>query len=262
MSGKYGLFDSHAHIDDERFDLDREELLKSLPDFGIARLVNIASDRASSLQSIQLAERYDYIYASVGIHPQNAVDMRDDDIDLFADCIRNNKRVVALGEIGLDYHYDKPTRDIQRDCFVKQMQLARELGIPVVLHIRDAYEDALEIMKYFGKMPANGVVHCFSGSVEFASEVLKLGYFIGIGGVLTFKNAKKLVSVAQEVDTDSIVIETDCPYMAPTPFRGQRNDPSKVFYVAEKLAQIKQTETDIIIESTYKNANRLYKISD
>lgn len=262
MSGDYGLFDSHVHIDDEQFDLDREELLKVLPDFGIARLVNIAYDRASSLQSLKLAEQYNYVYASVGIHPQNAADMKDDDIDFFAECIKNSKKVVALGEIGLDYHYDEPSRDIQRDCFVKQMQFARDFAMPVVLHIRDAYEDALDIMKYFGKMPSSGVVHCFSGSVEFAREVLKLGYFIGIGGVLTFKNAKKLVSVAQEVDIDNIVIETDCPYMAPTPFRGQRNDPSKVFYVAEKLAQIKETETDIIIERTYKNANRLYRISD
>lgn len=259
---KYGLFDSHAHIDDSDFDSDREELLKALPDFGIARLVNIGSDIESSLKSIELSEKYDYIYAAAGVHPQNAIEFNDADVDLLDTLVRNNKKVVAIGEIGLDYHYEDTVKEAQKRCFNAQMQLAKDLNIPVVLHIRDAYEDALDIMRYFGKMPARGVVHCFSGSVEFAKEVLKLGYYVGIGGVLTFKNAKKLVNVAQEVDIDNIVLETDCPYMAPTPFRGQRNDPSKVLHVAEKLAQIKNTTTDIIIEKTYHNANRLYRISD
>lgn len=262
MGMEYGLFDSHAHIDDSDFDSDREELLKVLPDFGIARLVNIGSDVESSLKSIELSAKYDYIYAAVGIHPQNAINFKNEDIDLLSKLIKNNKKVVAIGEIGLDYHYEDTSKEIQKQCFNAQMQLAKDLNVPVVLHIRDAYEDALDIMKYFGKLRNNGVVHCFSGSVEFAREVLKLGYYIGIGGVLTFKNAKKLINVANEVDIDHIVLETDCPYMAPTPFRGQRNDPSKVFYVAEKLAQIKNTATDIIIDKTYHNANLLYGISD
>lgn len=259
---KYGLFDSHAHIDDSDFDSDREELLKALPDFGIAKLVNIGSDTESSLKSIELSAQYDYIYAAVGIHPQNAADFKSTDIDLLRNLADNSKKVVALGEIGLDYHYDDPLKEVQKQCFNAQMQLAKDLNLPVVLHIRDAYEDALDVMKYFGRMQARGVVHCFSGSVEFAEEVLKLGYYIGIGGVLTFKNAKKLINVANKVDIDNIVLETDCPYMAPTPFRGQRNDPSKVFYVAEKLAQIKNTTTDIIIDKTYHNANLLYGIPD
>lgn len=262
MSMEYGLFDSHAHIDDSDFDSDREELLKVLPDFGIARLVNIGSDVESSLKSVELSAKYDYIYAAVGIHPQNSADFKISDIDLLKNLIDNNKKVVAIGEIGLDYHYDDPSKEAQKQCFNAQMQLAKDLDVPVVLHIRDAYEDALEIMKYFGNLHKRGVVHCFSGSVEFAREVLKLGYYIGIGGVLTFKNAKKLINVANEVDIDNIVLETDCPYMAPTPFRGQRNDPSKVFYVAEKLAQIKNTTTDIIIEKTYHNANNLYGIAE
>lgn len=259
---KYGLFDSHTHIDDSDFDTDREELLKVLPDFGIARLVNIGSDTESSLKSVELSAKYDYIYAAVGIHPQNAADFKNTDIDLLKNLTDNNKKVVAIGEIGLDYHYENSVKDAQKRCFNAQMQLAKDLNVPVVLHIRDAYEDALDVMRYFGQMPARGVVHCFSGSIEFAKEVLKLGYYVGIGGVLTFKNAKKLVNVAQEVDIDNIVLETDCPYMAPTPFRGQRNDPSKVLYVAEKLAQIKNMTTDIIIEKTYHNANQLYGISD
>ena len=258
----YGLFDTHVHLDDERYDTDREELIAALPSLGVARAVNIGANMETSYNSVELSNKYDFIYASVGVHPHDSIEMRDEDMDTLTALCRDNKKVVAIGEIGLDYHYDNSPRDVQRKRFSDQMALARELEMPVVLHIREAYEDALEILKFYGKMPANGVVHCFSGSLEFAREVLKLGYKIGIGGVLTFSNAKKLVGVAREVDIKDILIETDCPYMAPTPFRGQRNDPAKVWHVADKLSDIKEISVDEIIRITYQNGNEFYRISD
>ena len=258
----YGIFDSHVHLDDERYNDDREELIQALPGLGVKRVVNIGADMKTSENTVDLANKYDYIFGAVGVHPHDSIEMLDEDIDTLAKMYNDNKKIVAIGEIGLDYYYDSSPRDVQRKRFSDQMALAKDLSAPVVLHIRDAYEDALEIMKFYGKMPKNGVVHCFSGSVEFAREVLKLGYKVGIGGVLTFSNAKKLVSVAQEVSMDDILIETDCPYMAPTPFRGQRNDPSKVLYVARKLSELKGISEDEVIKITWNNANSFFGISD
>ncbi len=257
---KYGIFDTHAHLDDERYDQDREELIAALPVLGVTKVVNIGADMLSSKNSVDLCEKYDYIYASVGVHPHVAKDMTDGDFDILSAYCKNHRKVVAIGEIGLDYHYDNSPRDVQKDIFSRQMAFARDLDFPVILHIREAYEDALEIMKFYGKMPKNGVVHCFGGSVEFAKEVLKLGYMIGIGGVLTFSNAKKLVEVAKNTDIADILLETDCPYMAPTPFRGQRNDPAKISFVAEKLSEIKGIPVDDIIDITHQNACKFYGI--
>lgn len=258
----YGIFDSHVHLDDERFDDDREELIQALPGLGVKRVVNIGANMQTSENTVNLANKYDYIYGAVGVHPHDSSQMCDEDIDTLAKMYNDNKKIVAIGEIGLDYYYDSSPRDVQKKRFYDQMALARDLSAPVVLHIRDAYEDALETLKFFGKMPKNGVVHCFSGSVEFAREVLKLGYKIGVGGVLTFSNAKKLVGVVQEVSMDDILIETDCPYMAPTPFRGQRNDPSKVLYVARKLSGLKGISEDEVIKITWNNANSFFGILD
>ena len=258
----YGIFDSHVHLDDEKFDADREELIEALPSLGVTRMVNVGADMKSSLNSVELANKYDFIYAAVGVHPHDCENMSDKDIETLESYVKNNKKTVAIGEIGLDYYYDNSPRDIQQKMFRLQMELARNIDIPVILHIRDAYEDALNILKYFGKMPANGVVHCFGGSVEFAHEVLRLGYRIGVGGVITFSNAKKLVAVTSDVSLDDILLETDCPYMTPTPHRSERNNPSYLSFVAQKIAQIKQISAETVINTTYNNANSLFRITD
>lgn len=257
-----GIFDSHVHLDDEQFDNDREELISALPSLGVTKAVNVGADMNSSAASVALADKYDFIYAAVGVHPHDCASVTCSDIEILNAYVKNNKKTVAIGEIGLDYHYDDTLRDVQQRVFRMQMELARNTDMPVILHIRDAFEDALGIMKYFGKMPANGVVHCFGGSVEFAHEVLALGYKIGIGGVVTFSNAKKLVSVTEAVSLDDILLETDCPYMAPTPYRGKRNDPSYAVLSAQKIAQIKNISVDEVIRTTHHNANRLFGIAE
>ena len=259
---KYGIFDSHVHLDDEKFANDREELIEALPSLGVTRMVNIGADMVSSKNSLELANKYDYIYAAVGVHPHETKDMTEDDIKTLGSYIETDKKTVAVGEIGLDYHYDNSARDVQQMWFKRQMELAKDTGMPVILHIRDAWDDAMQILKYFGKMPANGVVHCFSGSVETAREVLKLGYKLGIGGVVTFTNAKKLVEVTAEIPLDEILLETDCPYMAPVPHRGERNNPAYALLAAQKIAQIKNITTETVIKTTYDNANSFFGISE
>lgn len=182
---------------------------------GISKVTNVGSSMATSLKSIQLAEKYDFIYAAVGVHPYDIVDMTNNDVEVLYNYTQQHKKVVAIGEIGLDYHYDNISRENQKKWFIKQMELAKNINLPVILHLRDAFEDSFDIIKYFGQMPKGGVVHCFSGSTEFAKEVIKLGYKIGVGGVVTFNNAKKLVNVVSDISLDDILIETDCPYMAP-----------------------------------------------
>ncbi len=258
----FELFDTHVHLDDERFDEDREELIAALPSLGVTRCVNIGANLESTKNSVALAEKYDFIYAAVGTHPHDSREMTENDIEFYSQLAQNHKKVVAIGEIGLDYHYDNSPHNVQQYWFKRQMELAKELSLPVVLHIRDAYEDSLEILKFFGKMPKNGVVHCFSGSPEFAKEVLKLGYKIGIGGVITFSNAKKLVNVCREISLDDILIETDCPYMAPTPHRGERNNPAYTEFVAHKIAEIKSVSAEKIARSTYENAMHFFAIND
>ncbi len=257
---EYGLFDTHVHLDDEKFDNDREELIKALPSLGIAKVTNVGADIATSVNSVELSEKYNYIYASVGVHPSETADLAEKDIMFLESLAKEHKKVVAIGEIGLDYHWDDVPRDIQKKWFSRQMELARELSLPVILHLRDAYEDALEIMNYFGKMPENGVVHCFSGSPEFAECTRKLGYKIGVGGVLTFSNAKKLVNVVKNADISEILLETDCPYMAPVPHRGERNNPSLTKFVAEKISELKGIPVDNVIKATYLNAMEFYGI--
>lgn len=255
-----GIFDTHAHLDDERFDNDREELIQSLPLLGISRVVNVGADMKTSQNSVILANKYEHIYAAVGVHPHDSKNMTDGDLNILSSYAQNNKKVVAIGEIGLDYHYDNSPNDVQKKRFCDQMSLAIDLRLPVILHLRDAYEDSLEIMKYFGKLHKGGVVHCFGGSLEFANEVLKLGYKIGVGGVVTFSNAKKLVKVVSQVSLDNILTETDCPYMAPTPHRGERNEPSYTKLVVQKIAEIKGLNVDFVIKATYSNANAFFGI--
>ncbi len=250
------IFDSHAHYDDERFNSDRNELLEKLFENGVTGIVNCGSDLKSSITSLNLATKFPNIYAAVGVHPHEAESVGKNDLLLIADML-NDKKSVAVGEIGLDYHYDFSPRDIQKEVFEKQLQLAKETDMPVIIHDREAHEDTMELLK---KYRPKGVVHCFSGSAEMAKEVVKLGMYIGLGGAVTFKNAKKPVSVAAVVPEDKLLIETDCPYMAPVPHRGERNDSSLIPYVAEVIASIRGITAQQVLDITSKNAKELFNI--
>ena len=251
------LFDTHAHMDDTAFDGDRAELLSALPERGIRLLMNPGCSAASSRNAIALAEQYDYIYAAVGSHPDVADEVDDALIAQYREFCKHPK-VKAIGEIGLDYHYEDIPRDIQQRAFRMQMALAAELDLPVIVHEREAHEDGLRIVDEFPTV--KGVFHCYSGSAEMARELVKRGWYIGFTGVLTFKNARKAIEVAQSIPLERIVIETDCPYMAPVPFRGKRNDPGLLCHMADKLAQLRGISPEESARVTLENGRRLYRI--
>ncbi len=250
------IFDSHAHYDDKAFKEDRNELLSSLCDKGVVGIVNCGSDIKSSEISVRLSENFDFIYAAAGIHPHEAEDVNSDDFDKLGKLLQHNK-CVAVGEIGLDYHYDFSPRDIQKQIFEKQLQIAIETNTPVIIHDREAHQDVLDLVK---KYRPKGIIHCFSGSVELAEIYVKTGMYIGLGGAVTFKNAKKPVEVAKFVPQDKLLVETDCPYMTPVPFRGQRNDSSYIEYVILKLAEIRNKTPDFIANKTFENAKNIFNL--
>ena len=252
------LFDTHAHMDADSFDLDRHEILASLPGQGVGLLMNPGCSFDSSLDAIALAESYDFVYAAVGSHPDVADEVDDALIEKYRALCLNHPKVKAIGEIGLDYHYEDIPRDIQQRAFRLQMVLAQELGLPVIVHEREAHEDGLRIVDEFPGV--TGVFHCYSGSLEMAKELIKRGWYIGFTGVLTFKNARKAIEVAANIPIDRIVIETDCPYMAPDPFRGKRNDPGKVYRMAQKLAELRGISEEEAQRITTENGKRLYRI--
>ena len=238
MESVYKIFDSHSHYDDDSYNDDREEVFNDLKKNGVIGVINCASSYKSISITNELTKANDFIYGALGIHPENADELTDERLLEIKDFITSNNKIVAVGEIGLDYYWEEnPSREVQKEAFRKQMKLAKELKLPVVIHDRDAHADTLEIMKEFPGVI--GTVHCFSGSVEFAKECLKLGYYIGITGVVTFKNAKKLVNVVKEVPLERLLVETDCPYMSPEPNRGKRNQSSYIKYIIEKIAEIK-----------------------
>ena len=260
MNNKYKIFDSHSHYDDEAFDDDRENVLKELHDNGVINIMNGASSYDSIDKVCNIVNNHQFIYGALGIHPENADEYNDAVLKEIKEKIINNKKIVAVGEIGLDYYWDEnPERETQKEVFRKHMQLAEELNLPVIIHSREAHADTLEIMKEYPKV--NGVVHCFSGSVEIAKECIKLGYYIGITGVVTFKNAKKVVEVVKEVPIDKLLVETDCPYMAPEPNRGKRNQSDYIQYVIEKIAEIKQMDPLEINRKVNENTYKLFKIN-
>ena len=252
------LFDTHAHLDDESFDADRPELLQSLPQRGIRLVMNPGCSYKSSLNAIALAEGHDYIYAAVGSHPDVADEVDEALIERYRQLCMAHPRVRAIGEIGLDYHYEDIPRTIQKRAFRLQMELARELELPVIVHERDAHEDGMKIVDEFPTV--KGVFHCYSGSAEMAKELIKRGWYIGFTGVLTFKNARKAIEVATAIPRERIVIETDCPYMAPVPFRGKRNDPGLVCYMARKLAELWGVSEEDAARITLENGKRLYRL--
>ena len=252
------LFDTHAHMDDRAFDEDRSELLAALPAQGIGLLMNPGCSLESSRNTVKLAKEYDYIYAAVGSHPDVADEVNETVLEEYRTLVRENPKVKAIGEIGLDYHYEDIPRQIQLKAFRAQMELARELNLPVIVHERDAHEDGMQVVRDFPDV--TGVFHCYSGSAEMARQLVDKGWYIGFTGVLTFKNARKAVEVAASIPLERIVLETDCPYMAPEPYRGKRNDPGKIYRMAEKLAEIRGLSVDEIHAITVENGKKLYRI--
>ena len=241
MEEKFKIIDSHAHYDDDAFNEDREQVLEEIKKNGVVGVLNCSSSYNSLSATDKLTREYDFIFGALGIHPENAYELKENAIDEIRNYIDSNDKIVAIGEIGLDYYWDEnPPKDVQKDAFRKQMNIAKELGLPVVIHDRDAHSDTLEIMKEFPEV--TGVVHCFSGSVEFAKECIKLGYYIGFTGVITFKNAKKIIEVAKEIPLERILVETDCPYMAPEPNRGKRNKSDYIKYIITRIAEIKEID--------------------
>jgi TatD DNase family protein len=248
------IFDSHAHYDDAAFDADRGELLPRLHADGVCGIINCGSSLAACEASVELARRYPFVWASVGIHPE---DISGDFPEKRLRELAADKRTVAIGEIGLDYHWDTVPREIQREWFVRQMVLANELGLPVIVHDREAHGDTLELLK---KYRPRGVVHCFSGSAEMAREITAIGMYIGIGGVVTFKNARRTVEVAAQIPLDRLLTETDAPYMAPVPHRGERCHSGMIALDAAKIAEIRGISADEVLRAGCENAARLFGI--
>lgn len=254
------IFDTHAHYDDHQFDDDRYSLLDSMKEAGIGTIVNNAADLESVETSLELAHRYDFVYAAVGVHPENAYELDDSKLLWLRDKSHDPK-AVAIGEIGLDYHYpDNPDRDTQIKWFRAQLRLALEEKLPVVIHSRDAAADTMEIMKEAASKGIVADIHCYSYSPEQALEYVKMGFYIGVGGVVTFKNGKKLKQTVDKIPLDRILLETDCPYMAPEPFRGSRNSSVYLPYVVKAIADIKGVTPQEVIDITEQNARRFYGI--
>ena len=252
------IFDTHAHLDDRAFGTDRAALLSQLPGLGLALVMNPGCSLASSRAAAALAENYDYVYAAVGSHPDAADEVTEDVLEQYRQLARQYPKVRAIGEIGLDYHYEDIPREVQQRAFRAQMALARELELPVIVHEREAHEDGMRIVEEFPQV--TGVFHCYSGSLEMAKVLIRRGWYIGFGGVLTFKNARKAVEAASQIPLDRLVLETDCPYMSPEPFRGRRNDPGRLHLVAERLAQLRGLSAEEIENITLENGKRLYRI--
>lgn len=252
------IFDSHSHYDDEAFDADRDELLKSLREKGVGKIISCASSWDSLKKVTDICHNYSFAFPALGIHPENAMDLTPERRPVL-EALIEKEQPAAIGEIGLDYHYDEPPRDFQKDIFVYHLELAKKLNLPIIVHSRDAAEDTYELIKAHNP-DKKGVIHCFSSSYEMAVKYVEMGYYIGIGGVVTFKNAAKLKDIAARIPLSSILLETDCPYMAPVPFRGTRNDSSLIKYVAEEIASLRDITPEEVIETTYNNTCRLFNV--
>lgn len=251
------IFDTHAHYDDEAFDSDREGLLQGLKAAGIGAVTNVAASLSSCKSTLLLARSYDWVYAALGVHPSETAELDEEGIHWLREQCADEK-VKAVGEIGLDYYWEEPEHTIQKKWFVNQLDLARQVSLPVIIHSRDAAKDTLDIMKAEKAGDMGGVIHCFSYSKEIAREYLNMGFYLGIGGVLTFKNARKLVEVVEYAPLESIVLETDCPYLAPAPNRGKRNSSLNLGYVADAVSTIKGIDRLTVEEITWNNALKLY----
>ncbi|MBR1535111.1 MAG: TatD family hydrolase [Ruminococcus sp.] len=249
------IFDAHAHYDDKWFDEDRDDLLSSMPGNGVCGIVNASVDLTTARTAIAYAKKYDFMFACAGIHPENLEGLQDDYLEQLAELYKHPK-VLAIGEIGLDYHWDIP-RDVQNRVFEEQLQLAKDLDAPVVIHDREAHGDVMELLR---KYRPKGLMHCYSGSVEMLKEVMKLGMYISLGGTVTFKNARVPVEVAAAVPLDRLLLETDAPYLSPVPFRGKRNDSTRIAHTALRIAEIRRMDAQELIDITTENAKRMYGI--
>ena len=251
------IFETHAHYDDEAFDEDRDSLLSSMQENGIGTIVNATSSKETVIKSIELAKKYPFVYTTIGVHPSDCAEMDEEELRwLTENC--SYEKAVAVGEIGLDYHYDEPPRDVQKKWFEAQIEMARKVKKPLIIHSRDAAQDTLDIMKALHTEEIGGDIHCFSYSVEIAREYLNMGFYIGVGGVITFKNGKKLREVVEYAPIEQIVLETDSPYLSPEPYRGKRNSSLNLPYVIAKIADIKGIPENEVIEVTTRNAQKLY----
>ena len=253
------IFDTHAHYDDEAFQEDRDELLNSLSTHGIEAVVNVGASIQTTKNTLELMKKYPFVYGAVGVHPSETEELNDNLIDWLKH-VSGEKKVVAIGEIGLDYYWKEPDPEIQKHWFVRQLQLAREVKLPVIIHSRDAAQDTLDIMKAEKAGEIGGVIHCFSYGTEMAREYLNMGFHLGIGGVVTFNNGRKLKEVVEYMPLDRIVLETDCPYLSPVPNRGKRNSSLNLPYVAEAISQIKGISPEEVIAITNQNARNLYRL--
>lgn len=253
------IFDTHAHYDDEQFDEDRDELLASMQACGVEAVTNIGASLATSQNTIELTKKYPFVYGAIGVHPNEVDELNEDGIAW----LKENSalpKIVAVGEIGLDYYWDEPGREVQKKWFLRQLELAREVKLPVVIHSRDAAKDTLDIIKSFHAESLGGVIHCFSYTKEMAREYLNMGFYLGIGGVVTFKNAKKLKEVVEYMPMEQMVLETDCPYLSPVPNRGKRNSSLNLPYVVEEVARLKGISADEVIGITNRNAKTMYRL--
>lgn len=253
------IFDTHAHYEDEQFDEDREVILASMKENGVGRIVDVGSSVESTKAAVELAGQYDFIYAAVGIHPEEVGDIDESHME-WLKSLTEDEKVVAIGEIGLDYHYEDPVRDIQKVWFERQLELAHKVNLPVCIHSREAAKDTLDIMKKHHAEELGGVIHCFSYSTEMAEYYIDMGFYIGVGGVVTFKNSKKLKEVVKNIPLERIVLETDCPYMAPVPNRGKRNSSLYLPYVVSAIADIKGVTKEEVISVTEENGLKLYRM--
>lgn len=255
------IIDTHSHYDDEQFDQDRIQLLNKLWNSNIECIVNVGASMDSSRATYAMVKEYDKVYGAIGVHPNETTELTEEDMNWLKEKSKHPK-IVAIGEIGLDYYWDEPGREIQKKWFMRQLELAREVKLPVIIHSRDAAQDTLNIMKDANCQEIGGVIHCFSYGVEMAREYLNRGLYLGIGGILTFKNAKKLKEVVEYAPMDRLLLETDCPYLAPVPNRGARNDSTNLVYVAKEMAAIKSISYEEVLEITNANAKALFKIEE
>ena len=253
------LIDSHVHLDDRRYNNDRDRIIKGLKNDGVELVINIGADLKTSIASVSLAEKYDNVYAAVGVHPHSAKEVDDSTLEILKS-FASREKVIAIGEIGLDFHYDNSPRDVQRKWFKKQLDLAKEVDLPVVIHSRSATQETFDIIKEAQDGKLRGVLHCYSDSVEIALEYLKLGFYISLAGPVTFNNARVLKEVAKIVPLDRLLIETDSPYLTPDPNRGKRNEPAYVRYVAAEIAELRGISCDELIKATNKNTKELFGI--
>jgi len=254
----FNIFDTHSHYDDEAFNEDREVLLGLLQKEGVSHVMTCGTNLVTSYRSLQLAQKYDYIYCALGFHPEEAHEERKGDLDTIAELLITEEKAKAVGEIGLDYYWEENApRDVQIDLFRRQIEIAKELDLPVIVHDREAHEDTFNILS---EMRPKGVLHCYSGSKEQALQYTEMGFYIGLGGVVTFKNARKAVEVAEAIPLDKLLLETDCPYMAPVPHRGERNDSRMISFVAEKIGEIRGMDPQEILDITNSNAKEFFGI--